>query len=189
MDNPYQPPSSQPFIPTRPNSQGGRPVQASVIAILGLIYSSLGLMCNPLNAVGNLVIDPELGPEADLIERLAQTPTYRTGLVVFSVIGFVCCVLLLIASIGLLSGKRWGRQLGLTYGAVSLTATVASLFFGVVQYVMPIVSAAAESPDAQEQIRLYGGSVGAMGVLVAPLAFPIALLLILNHPKVAATYG
>lgn len=190
MDNPYQAPGA-PVAggPADPSLVPTRPTAVTVVAILGLLYGGLGLICNPINGIANLMsLSVELPPAADEITRLGMSTGYRTGLVVFSGVGFLTCALLTASAGGLLANKAWGRTLGLVYAATALVSLVANLVFAGIYFLGPLLTAAGAAANAAEKGRLYGGLVGGGGVLLIGFLFPIVYLAVLNLPATVAAY-
>lgn len=190
MDNPYQAPETNPFkIDNAPAPAKALPTAVMVVAILGLIYGGFGLLCNPVIGLGNLnAVSGNLPEQEDVIMKLGMSPTYRGGLVLFSAIGFVTAAMLVAASAGLLMKKPWGRALGLVYSVMTLTALVANLIFAAITFLGPLISAANEAATPHEKGRLYGGTVGAVGVLLFCFVFPILVAVILNLKPVVDAY-
>jgi hypothetical protein len=188
VDNPYQAPEAG-WAPEPDDALAvtPRPTAATVLAILGLIYGGLGLLCNPLNALGNMLA-ANVPPPDDPISRVGFEPTYRQGIVVFSAVGFLACVLLIAACVGLLMRSRWGRALGLAYGSISLVAALAFLVFSMIFFFGPLNDLAAQANTLQEKGRFFGAIFGAGFVALLWFVFPIVTLYLLNTPKVVEAY-
>lgn len=176
-----------PEVGPSPPAAAPRPTAATVIAVLGLVYGLPGLLCNPLNAVGNLLAQGADAPD-DAIMRVGFDPTYRGGIVVFSVIGLGSCVVLVAACIGLLVDRPWGRRLGLLYSAIALTSAIAFLVFSMVFFFGPLGQLAREANTPQETGRLIGAIIGAGVMALLWFIFPAVMLVVLNSARVAAAY-
>src|SRR2546423_14288109 len=105
----------EPQVP--PSDQGSaRPTSITVLGTLGAVLGALGLLCKPVGLLYALVQIPH--PIAEAI----RNDSFLRGWTVVSVgTGWLMSLLLLLASIGSLRLRDWGRSGMLTYAVLAVT--------------------------------------------------------------------
>ena len=162
------------------------PIGAKVLAIIGLVFVGIGLLCKlGLNGLG-------------LATGLAgaQDVVMPQSIVVISIVQLgaqvIGSVLLLAGSVGVLRGAAWGRGLTLVY---AVFAIVASLAYGVAGLLTidDQISMQANNPFVQQGAQAR--SILRMTVIVTlvltalvSLIYPIVLLVYFNLGRVRAYF-
>ncbi len=189
MDNPYRPPDAP--LGQAKGFSPRRTAAALTFGILNLIYGGIGLICNPVNGLGNAVAKTPPGglPPGgnNLIFEIALRPEYRRGMVAFAAVGFVSCAILVTAGIGLLAMKAWGRRACLWYATLSLFATLCNLIFVAIYIGSPMLELAKTAKNAEQSGFAYGGIIGAVGVVFLAAIYPTVLLIFMTRRSVVAS--
>ena len=183
---PDPPPDSSAYQPEyyaqRPAPDRG-PVSVKVIAIIGIVVTSLGVLCTPLSLVQLFVKLP--GPPNPVTDLMYDNSVIRTVTLVQASVGIALSVFGLCASIAVLRWRAWGRTGMNVYAIVSIVQGLAGVAF-LVLYEYPKIYAAV--PPAQRPYVIGGLAGGGVGLLVG-FAFPICVLIFLNRPKAKAAFA
>lgn len=187
MDNPYDPPSAR--DPGPDDEAGGVPMPASVIVfgILSLIYGGVGLVCEPAVAWLNSQVVALPQAENPLV-RIVTSPEYRAGFIALALLAAVASGLLMVAGVGLLLKRRWGRASAVVYAIFDLALIAANLIFSATYVLFPMLKVARETPDPQAAGFAFGAAIGATGVNVLFLIYPALLLIFMTRPRVGAAF-
>ncbi len=147
----------QSFVPQRPTS-------VTVFGILNIIFGSLGLICTPVGLVAIFVMPNAMNPDGSAIAWLLLS----------TVIGFGCTILLLTVGIGLLYLKAWARIWCLGYGWFAIV-------WGIVGMIVNIgLSVSGASGYNQDTPHVIGGFCGGLIGFV----YPILLVVYMRSPNV-----
>ena len=189
MDNPYDPPRSR---RPGPDDDDGvefvpMPTAVTVFGILGLIYGGLGLACEPAIAYLNSQAVAQPQAESPLV-RIVTSAEYRAGFIALAALAAVASGLLLVASLGLLLKRPWGRMLAVAYGIGDLALVAANIIFSTIYVFIPMLRVAREAPNPQASGFAVGAAIGATGVNIAFLLFPALLLIFMTRPRVVAAF-
>ena len=172
-----------------------RPTAVTVLAIIGIIFGGLGVLCKPLGVVALFIPQPGPNPMLDMQRSM------MVWNVANAVVGTLVSVLLLASSIGSLSLKPWARKGMLAYAGLALVLTVVG---GVVTmiWIMPKMQEAQRQMLAQQSARgapapppgmmniiQTAGNAGAVIGLVLALIFPLVLMYFYTRPEVKAAFG
>jgi hypothetical protein len=99
-----------------------RPTSVSVLAGIGIVLGSLGMLCKLSNAAVSLLVRlPQPNP---MLDTIRDNPTIRAFVVFSAATGTLISLLLLLASLGSLALKGWGRAGMLGYAALAVLMTV-----------------------------------------------------------------
>jgi cytochrome c biogenesis protein CcdA len=122
--------TSSPFDRIRPV----RPTTVTVWAIVGILFSVLGLMCNVLTAVQAVL--PSMGVQIGNDEAARAMSEMPRWVVVFNVIisiaGFLIWLVWLVVCIALLRDARWSRRWGIKVATLNLVVLVLMTIAGAV---------------------------------------------------------
>ncbi len=129
-----------------------RPTAVSVMAILNIIFGSLGLLLGICSGFGMLLIasvpavpltpgGPPVNITKDLFDFMErEIPGYNAITIAQLVIGYLLLSgLLLAAGIGLLNRQHWARIACIVYGAVNIVLLLMDLVFKLA-FVMPAMT-------------------------------------------------
>lgn len=177
-----------------------RPTLLTVMGILNIVVGSLFLLLYICAGVGLLwmftardIPGMPVNPFPDLLEFLRrELPSYIPVTIAVILLSFVLSVLLIVAGIGLLNVRRWGRVLSLVY----------SVFMIVVQLGHVIYLLAVANPVL---LRWQADFLRRMGAIAAPtsgaenvleviraialMVYAIVLLIIMLLPAAGAAFG
>jgi hypothetical protein len=114
---------------------------------------------------------------------MVTNPMYRTWILVMGLAGMVVAVLLIVAGIGLLQCRPWGRKISIGYAIYTI---VVSLLGSVISGVMmsQSFSEMAGGDAGGMGIAAIGGLGGAIGGACVSLIYPIVLLVFMFRPSV-----
>ncbi len=100
-----------------------RPTSVVVFGVLNLVFGALGLLGTLISAA-MFVMPQQGGFKNPVLELVNTNPTYAAFLKVSLVLGLVASVVVLLAGVGLLMSKAWGRTLSLVYAFYAIVAGV-----------------------------------------------------------------
>ena len=169
-----------------------RPTSVTVLAIIGIIFGGLGVLCKPLSLAAIFIPQPTPNPVVDMQKEMMGFNLANTA------VGTAVSVLLLASSIGCLSLKPWARKGMLAYAGLAIVLTVVGGIITAV-WVMPrmfeaqqqaMAQAGGGGPPPQFTNAVQSASkVGAVvGGLVA-LVYPSCLLYFFTRPNVRSAFG
>jgi hypothetical protein len=184
-----------------------RPTAVLVLAILHFVGGGLGLVAD-LFAVGMQVVAANQagaapGPNqpvtpqnfgAGLNRHVEENVPYYHALTFGQLaLGLVLDLLLLVGGVGLLGMRPYGRNVSLVYAVLSILNRLFALVYGFA-VVLPVTNeyldkVAQQNPGMSAAVT--GGRVGGViGLLVGSvfILYPIAVLIILLQPRVAAAF-
>ena len=185
-DNPFQSPQVSPANetvekqPARPTA----PASITVFGVLNLVFGALGV-CGLVFAVLGLILqnmDIAQQPQNDAADVLNQSPIYGPFQRVSVGINFVLTFVLLLAGIGLLKKRSFGRTLSNAYGVFAILSVLINIFLLVVFVRGELFALPAENGVPIGMI-IFWGAVG--GGLVG-MIYPVLLLIFMNRPRVKA---
>lgn len=179
----------QPYFPPTQQPSSGRPGVVTALAIIGIVFGGLGLLCKPV-LVGLLFIpQPGPNPAVDMQKELM-------GWNIFSAVaGTLISILLLASSIGALSLKPWARKGLLTYSAVAVLMNLVNLVASII-WIVPkmkemqeqMIKQQGSAPTGMAAMMQTMGTAGAViGFLIA-MIFPLLLLYFFTRPNIIAAF-
>lgn len=176
--------SAPPPPPPPPLAPRGRPAAIVVFGILNLVFGTLGV-CGTAASSAMLFIDiprnPAIpNPALDLIQSNA---TYRLFVQVMMTLGTIFAVVLVVAGIGLLLSKTWGRTLSIVYGWYAILGIIIGMIAHWVFLMQPLLVDMWQvdgnsGPNTAAFVGIFGGLVG--GCL--GLIYPVVLLVFMYRP-------
>lgn len=170
--NPYQSvtvPSAEP--------QTVKPVSMTVFGILNLVFGLMGL-CGvafasaqwALMSTGQMATNP-------IWEQMNSQATYAGLRIVLLGVGFIFTIVLVVAGVGLLNGKPYGRTLSMAYGIYGIIASVVEFVVNAIFLTGPLIEQADTMPEGPERIGIIVGAVSVTVGSLCSLAYPIILLI------------
>ena len=138
-----------------------------VFGILNIVFGSFGLLCTPFGLLSLYMPQPAEAPPNPVFD-LMKDPTYRTILLVFTVIGVIAGGVLLAAGIGLLRLKPWGRTLSIGYGCYAIVSVVFGVIYNYFYLWKPMLAAAGQANNPQAIGGTIGGVWGNRRLLPGP---------------------
>jgi hypothetical protein len=170
--------ASAPVVVGRPK----KPVSVLVLSIIGIVIGGFSVLCSPLSMVSMLVDFGVPNPQLDAVK---QDPLLKAWFWFAIVQMLFFGIWLLVASVGAVAMKRWGRSSMVLYAIVQTTLSVAGWVANFV-LIRPRTAAAmqgmgtAATPVWQEAI---GWVVGA-----AVLAYLISVWYVFSRPHIIDAY-
>ncbi len=172
-----------PAVPQRSEIEPPPPrsVLATTMGIFNIIFATLGLLCLPIVIFSDIAIDV---PATDVVQEITMSATARTGRVVNSSVALVVSLLFLIAGIGLVRRRKWGRIMSILAANASIFLQIGSCVTGVITVAQPLyeVASTLEAPDIQAAM------FGAVGCLAcgpgAVFLYDIFLLIAMSFQTV-----
>jgi hypothetical protein len=177
QQSPYQPDYST--LP--PTSR--LPTSVKVLAIIGIIWAALLLICNGIGLFGISGAIPN--PLMD--ELRTNNPTVWASQIAIPVLGLVIALVLMAGSIGSLMLHNWGRVAMIVYAVIAILMGVTNAIITFV-YVRPLMHqtfANQPNPEAVAMGQQIGFFCGAALVIV----YPICVLVFMNKPSVKAAFA
>ena len=174
MTEPITPPAPVDYAAPH---ESPRPTSVSVLAGIGIVLGSLGLLCKLGNGAFSLLIKlPQPNPVLDTIR---DNPTIRAIVLVSMLTGSLISLLLLLSSLGSLALKAWARGGMFCYAALALLMTVVEQ--AVNYYVV--------APELERAMRQAGApQVPGMALLSGPIGITIGVLVRLWYPAAIFYY-
>jgi len=123
---------------------------------------------------------------------MLESPAYRLSMIVYCAVTLAGAIALVVAGIGLLKLKPWGRSLSIIYGALRI---VAVLVIQVVNYFVisqPMLDQMQGQMPAQiAPFMSVASAFSVIGVVIGccfQMAYPVALLAVMLLPVVKAAF-
>lgn len=183
--NPYQPPpqfSEQSF-----SASPQPPAAAKVFGILNILFGVLGIPCIAMSAVVLFIpLGPEMTKDNPALQLMEESALYRTFTQVGVVLGFIATVVLIVAGVGLLQLRPYGRTLSIGYGIYAIVAMILGMVVNV-SFVFPVLLEKADvgGPAAA---GAYGGIIGGIGGTCLGAIYPVLLLYFMFRPNMVAAF-
>lgn len=161
----------------------GRPGAVTALAIIGIVWGSLNLLCNGVNLIPYMAKAPVGNP---IVDQVRDNPALLGWTIGSGAIRSLLAVFLIIASIAALKLRPWSRP-GLRGYAVIII--IIGLIDAAVSMLWLAPMYKSNLPNANATAVQVGYYVGfAFGLAVA-LAYPICLLIILGRPHIKAAFS
>lgn len=186
-----------------------RPTSVLVVAILQIVFGSLGVLCGACAPLGliqqqNAAQDFRSGPKNGLSERQreafarfaeksnANLP-FTAGAMALSLLG---AILMLSGGIGLLNMKPWGRPVTMAWGGLAIVYHLGSFgYLAGVTYpqmneFMTEFKGGGNSPVADAMlIGMQAGMITGIAVGVLSIFYAAFILFLINRPEVVAAFS
>jgi hypothetical protein len=177
------PNSAAPYVAPNP-----RPTAVTVLAVVGIVWGVLMLLCNGMGLIPAIV--PSIGAGNPAFEEIRAHPLAGPWSVIGPIIGVALAVVLLAACAGALGLKPWGRSLMNVFALAEIFVVLFDAFVRL-SIVNPItIRALASMPGgagapAVQSLQL---PLTLLGVVIT-LALPVCILLFMNRPHVKAAFA
>ena len=166
-----------------------RPTAVTVLAIFGIIFGVLGVLCKPIG-LAMMFVPQQAGvnPMVDLQRDMMAWNVINT------VVGLAISVVLLAGSIGSLSLKPWARSAMISYAGLAVVMTLVNLVVTLIWIVPAMKQMQAQMPQQQGApnmgaIMQTAGAVGAFVGAAVALIYPVLLWYFYNRPEIKAAFG
>ena len=162
-----------------------RPVSTLVLGVLNLVFGVLGLLSLVMTVAILFVPQPKMAHPNPILSLLQENAAYALFMKISVALGLLASVVLVLAGVGLLLLKPWGRHLSIGYAVYALIAGVVGMAANW-YFLMPLLAKASRMPAGPEQAGLVGGAVGGMVGGCLGLIYPVILLFFMFRPNVVA---
>lgn len=181
--NPHQPPGEIPpggYVLAKP----ARPAAVTVFGILNLVFGALGLCGTAGSAAMFFALPQNPNVRNPVLDLMAGSPAYRLFTQVTVGLGFIAAIVLIIAGIGLLQTKSFGRTLSIGYSIYAILSGIVGLVMSFVFLVKPLLEQAQAAGSGPEQAGAIGGMIGGLFGGCLGMAYPILLLIFMCRRNV-----
>ena len=161
-----------------------RPTSVTVFGILNIVFACFGVF-GVLASIAMFYMPAN--SNNPVIKIMQENPHYALFMKVSIPLGILTSIALLMAGIGLLSLKNWGRVLSIVYAVYAVVFGIIGMVMNWLFLLRPMLAQASQQqgPEAASAIGgAIGGSVG--GCL--GLIYPILLLIFMFRPNVVAAF-
>jgi hypothetical protein len=187
--NPYQSPNAFTDQYQSPNMQPQLPVSAIVFGILNLVMGALTLCGSAFSSIAFfLPTTPEALEMNPALKVMHENQLFRMFNIVVVGMSFIAAIVLLIAGLGLLTQKPFGRYLSIGYGWYAIIMGIVGLLVNVLVFFPALYEAMENAPPGPAKAGAIGGLIG--GVIGSVLAFiyPTLLLIFMNRAVLIAAF-
>jgi hypothetical protein len=187
--NPYQSPNAFTDKYQAPNLQPQLPVSAIVFGILNLVMGGLTLCGTAASSIAFFMpTTPEALEMNPALKIMHETRWFFVYNVVLAGLSFVAGIALLIAGLGLLTQKPYGRYLSIGYAWYAIIMGIVGLLVNVLLFFPAMYEAIERAPEgpvkAGATIGLIAGAIGSMVGFV----YPTLLLIFMNRAVLIAAF-
>lgn len=179
---PYGAPTGQPMeYYTGPR----RPTSVTVLAIIGIVWGILALICNGAVMIPYVVPLNQPNPVVDEVKANSGLLAWTVG---SNVLRILLSFFLIVGCIGLLKLQNWARA-GLRGYAVMMIVLAVIDTVVTIMWIGPITKNATMNGGTTSAAWQTGFYIGLVFGIALALAYPICLLAILARPHVKAAFG
>ena len=170
-----EPSAPPPVDYAAPPADAPRPTSVTVLASLGIVFGTLGMLCKPAGAMMNLMVKlPQPNPMMDLFRN---DPALRAFMIGNAATGTLLSLLLVLSSLGSLALKPWARAGMLAYAALAVVMTLIGQMMGLFVIGPEVERAMRQSGIAQPPgMAWLGGAAGAVIGMAMGLWYPVLIL-------------
>jgi hypothetical protein len=173
-------PTIPPPIVVGPAALPPRSTAATTIGVLNIVIASLTLLCWPVGILVNLVSTSNGSPLSDVLQR----PEVRYGQAVVLGLGMMIAVPMLIAGIGLVRRRNWGRTMAVVCAWCGLVLQAVYFIFMIFTAVLPLFEIAVELDDPATWGGAFGGLIGTVLGACGGVAYDVAVLFVMAKAAV-----
>lgn len=164
-----------------------RPTSVTVLGILNIVFAAFGLMGIAFSIL-MMFVKPDLNVKNPVLDVMRQNPGYVMYTNISMVVGAVFTLVLLLAGIGLLMLRPWGRWLSIAYAVFAIISLIVNSLINYYFLLAPMIDKLAALPPGQEKAAATGGIVGMVaGICLGPI-YPVILLVFMFRPNVMAAF-
>jgi hypothetical protein len=165
-----------------------RPTSVLVLGILNIVFAALGLMGIAFS-IAMMFMPPALNMKNPVLDLMRQSPAFAMYINISMVVGGVFTLALLLAGVGLLMFRPWGRHLSIIYAIFAIISLIVNSLINYYFLVAPMIDKLAAAQPGQEKAAAIGAIVGMVaGTCMGPV-YPVILLIFMFRPNVKAAFG
>ncbi len=177
-NNPYQ----SPYQPAGSSFPTGnpKPTSVTVFGVLNIAFGLMGLCGVAFSSVIFFIPADAAGPNP-ILQLMEEYPLYRTFMMVSVGLGLIATLVLIVAGIGLMQFKAYGRLLSLGYAFYAIVSGLVGTVVNFVFVVMPLMEKLGDGPEAAGAMGgMIGGTIGGLIGLI----YPGLLIYFMTRPNV-----
>jgi hypothetical protein len=177
-----------------PPAANPRPTSVTVVAIIGIVWGVLMLLCNGIGMASAFIPTNFAGPNPAAEELRSNAVAHLWG-IANPLMGFVLAFILLAGCAGALGMKSWGRAAMNLFAVLEIIVAIAHTIVTIL-VINPIISrnlplftggaGSAGAPSAQMMSTFQHAGVIATAVIA--LVYPIVVLIVMNTRSVKAAF-
>ncbi len=161
-----------------------RPTAVTVFGVLNIGFAGMGI----ISLISTLFMFRDVGDSKNpVLQLMHNNPAYLSWVKISVPLGVTASIILLIAGIGLLQMKNWGRVLSLVYGIYALLMAAVSIVVTYQCLVVPLLQQA-QNKSGPEYVGAIAGGIGALIGSAISLVYPILLIVFMTRPKLIAAF-
>ncbi len=160
-----------------------RPVSTVVFGVLNLAFAAMGLLSFIMTVPMLLSRDAARGNP--IVELAQNNPGYGLFMKISMPVGIAAMVVLLLAGVGLLLLKPWGRRLSIVYGLYGVVAGIVGVALNC-HFLLPLLAKAAEMPAGPARAGWIGGIIGGIVGGGLGVIYPAVLLCFMFRASIKA---
>ena len=162
-----------------------RPVSTLVLGILNLVFGAMGLLGIAMTIAMMFIPQPKSPNPNPFMRLIQENEGYALFMKISVPLGLVASVVLLLAGVGLLRLRLWGRHLSIGYAIYAIIAAVVGAAANC-YFLMPLLEKASRMPAGPEQMGLIVGAISGMVGGCVGILYPAILLFFMFRPNVVA---
>ncbi|MBL8816679.1 MAG: hypothetical protein JNL58_11665 [Planctomyces sp.] len=196
--NPYAPGNTNPDTAfetsaAQPLRQLSRPTSATVFGALNIAMGVLGI-CGVGGGFVQLMIPPNMlqppgSPPNPVVTVMENNPGLKIFQIATLTISLITTVMLIIAGLGLLNDKRYGRTLSIYYSLISIIMLIIGTIGTYVLLVQPLLEMASQMPAGPEKVAATFGAVAGIVGSCFGAVYPIFLLVFMMRKSIVDYYN
>jgi hypothetical protein len=182
-----------------------------VIAILNFIFGGLGLigsLCGGVAFVVGAALLQSLppgpagtpNPAQELTKFFQSIPGYIPFMIVSLILGAIMGVVLIVAGVGLLQMRNWGRITSIVYAIAMIIISLFNLGYNLAvvspamakfqeEMLAKAAKAGPGAPPAPNPGGQIGGAIGGVFGLIFSIAYSVVILIVLNLPGIRRAFA
>jgi hypothetical protein len=161
-----------------------RPASVTVFGILNIVFAALGFFALLASAMMLFSAGAMRNP---VMEQMRAIPQYDFWLKLTIPLGILSSIVLLVAGIGLLRLRSWGRLLSILYGWYAIIFGVVGIGWNYLFLMRPMMEQARQQ-GGPEAMGAMGGAIGGTVGGCLGLIYPVLLLIFMTRPRVKAAF-
>ncbi len=160
-----------------------RPTSLTVFGILHIVFAALGFFGVLISFVlQSMPQDPAMANP--ILELAEKNPGYVLYTRISQVLSLISATVLVVAGIGLLTVRPWGRYLTLGWAVYGIISAVVGLVVSWMWLISPMLEQLGRMPDGPEKAGMVGGVIGGLVGACFAFVYPALLLIFMNRRSV-----
>lgn len=153
-----QPVQPLPYVGPLPVAPPRRPTAVTVIAIIVIVFSSIGVLCSPFGLIPFFM--PSAMQQDPVSKAMYGNAAFRVWTIISVIIGWTVSIANLIAAIQALNLKPWARKAMIRIAAIQLVLIVVTLLANAILLLPPLFELGNKDPAMK-----VGATVGAISAV------------------------